>query len=277
MLHETTKTRLASLMKNPPQALVLAGPRGVGVESAAYHVATSLTSQPEMIVPKKRSGSHFVEDREAGSIIIEDIRALYGQTRSKLTKPRVFILDFGDRTMTHGAQNAFLKLLEEPQPNIHFILATHHPEFLLPTIASRCQRVNIRPITKVQSLQLIDELGISDPTKKARIQYIAEGLPAEITHLAADDTYYEQRVTAIQDAKAVLEGTSYQRMILIKKYKDQRPRALELIDDILFQLKKSLGNTQDERIVTQINTLVGAYDKIRQNGNIQLQLTRVLL
>lgn len=277
VLHQATQSRLTKLMVNPPQALLLTGPRGVGTSTAATFAAAELSSHIEKIIPKKRNGNQFVEDWEAGSIIIEDIRNLYQQTRSKFTKPRVCILDFGDRTMTHGAQNAFLKLLEEPQPNIYFILATHHPEFLLPTIISRCQRVDMRPITKQQTQELLDTLQAEDPVKRARIQYVAEGLPAEITRLAEDEKYYEQRVATVQDAKAILGGNSYQRALIIRKYKDQRHQALQFIDDMLFQLQKTLERSQDERILRQINKLIGAYDKIQQNGNIQLQLARVLL
>jgi len=39
------------------------------------------------------------------------------------------------------AQNAFLKILEEPKGNVFFILATQHPDRLLPTVLSRCSRV----------------------------------------------------------------------------------------------------------------------------------------
>ena len=63
--------------------------------------------------------------------------------------------------------------------------------------------------------------------------FIASGLPAEVTRLATDETYYSQRVQTVQDAKSALEGTSYRKLLIARKYKDQRPLALQLVDDML--------------------------------------------
>ena len=276
-LHPATAKQLERIAKNPPQALIINGKKGIGTTDVALFIAAKLTAVIQTITPKKRIGTQPVEDYDNGAIIIDDIRDLYEQTRSKLTEPRVFIFDFGDRTMTHGAQNAFLKLLEEPQPKIHFILATHHPDALLPTILSRCQRIDLRPITTEQTSRLLDQLAVTDSTKRARIEFIATGLPAELRRLAADQAYYEQRVETVQHARAIIEGTPYARLLIIRKYKDQRPQALQLIDDVLLQLQRSLTRSYDKRLIDQIDALVAAYEKIKANGNIQLQLTSVLL
>jgi DNA polymerase-3 subunit delta' len=55
---------------------------------------------------------------------------------------KIGIIRDADR-MTTEAQNAFLKTLEEPPPDSFFILHTAHPEDMLPTIRSRCQRITI--------------------------------------------------------------------------------------------------------------------------------------
>ena len=57
----------------------------------------------------------------------------------------VIILDEVDRMRTEAA-NAFLKLLEEPAPNLMFILTSSHQENLLPTITSRCQIIQMPPL-----------------------------------------------------------------------------------------------------------------------------------
>jgi DNA polymerase-3 subunit delta' len=48
--------------------------------------------------------------------------------------------------LSHEAANSILKILEEPPPNILIILLTTSESALLPTIASRCQRVELRPL-----------------------------------------------------------------------------------------------------------------------------------
>lgn len=277
VLSTKTSARIDNLIKHLPHALLLSGSRGVGVESVALYIASATAQNIQVITPKKRVGTQLVRDDENGAIVIDDIRSLYEQTRSKFTSLQLFIINCGDRPMTPGAQNAFLKLLEEPQPNVHFIIATHRVELLLPTVLSRCQRVNIQPISKEQTISLLDSLTISDPTKRARIMFIAEGLPAEISRLATDETYYLQRVETVQDAKAALEGSPYDKLLIVRKYKDQRPLAIQFVDDMLLQLRGALVRSGDKQVMERINNLVSAYEKIQANGNIQLQLARVLL
>lgn len=270
---------LKKIAAHMPGALILSGDKGIGIASIARGLASDMHIQPRIITPKKRlqGGAKLVEDYEAGSIVIEDIRALYDQTRVKFDQPQLFILDFGNRSMTHQAQNAFLKLLEEPQETIYFILATHNADELLPTIRSRCQRVDIRRCTSDQSKSLLASWKIDDATRSARIAFIADGKPAEMYRLAHDDSYYQSRVQTVQDAKAILEGATIQKLHIIHKYKDQRPAALLLIDDLTMQLERAIQGSFQPAIMQQIDSLIEAHRRIAANGNIQLQLARVLI
>ncbi|OGL21964.1 hypothetical protein A2707_01270 [Candidatus Saccharibacteria bacterium RIFCSPHIGHO2_01_FULL_45_15] len=279
VIHPISADIMKKVAANMPGALLIAGEKGVGVASIARGLAADLHIQPRIITPKKRlqAGAKLIEDYETGSIVIEDIRALYDQTRVKFDQPQLFIVDFGNRSMTHQAQNAFLKLLEEPQDNIYFILATHTADDLLPTIRSRCQRVDIRRCTSEQSKALLASWKLPDATRMARIAFIADGKPAEMYRLAHDDTYYAARVQTVQDAKAILGGTAIQKMHTIHKYKDQRPGALQLIDDLTMQLERALQASFQPNILQQIDLLIEAHRRITANGNIQLQLARVLI
>ncbi|MBM3324516.1 MAG: hypothetical protein FJY66_02480 [Calditrichaeota bacterium] len=81
------------------------------------------------------------------SILIEQIRILIRQAYRKPFQARrkVFILFHADR-MNLNTQNAFLKVLEDPPPDTHFLLASEGEGALLPTIQSRCQRIAFPPI-----------------------------------------------------------------------------------------------------------------------------------
>ncbi len=48
--------------------------------------------------------------------------------------------------LNEASANMLLKTLEEPPPGTHFLLVTHRPEALLPTIRSRCERIAFRPL-----------------------------------------------------------------------------------------------------------------------------------
>lgn len=69
---------------------------------------------------------------------IEDVRKLNDFLRLKLTEKTVVMLNDFDKS-SEEAQNAFLKALEEPQPNLTFILVATNIDAVLPTIVSRCE------------------------------------------------------------------------------------------------------------------------------------------
>lgn len=74
---------------------------------------------------------------EEGSIKIAEIHTLVSQLSITAKKPRLVMLKNAER-LTTPAQNALLKILEEPPMLVEFVLTTPSPSSLLPTIRSRC-------------------------------------------------------------------------------------------------------------------------------------------
>ncbi len=69
-------------------------------------------------------------------------------------RTRLFIFDGAD-TMTNDAANALLKVLEEPPPDVHLLLLAPSQESILPTITSRCQHIDLRPLPTRQVTQIL--------------------------------------------------------------------------------------------------------------------------
>lgn len=65
--------------------------------------------------------------------------------------------------MQPACANALLKLLEEPFPNTIFILVSNEPDKLLPTIFSRTQRFNLKPLTDEEVAEILTRQGIPYP------------------------------------------------------------------------------------------------------------------
>lgn len=91
---------------------------------------------PDVIAVERQPGARGTLRRE---ITVDQIRAL---AVDALVLPneaagKVYILPEAD-AMNLSAQNAFLKLLEEPPANVSFLLCAANPEALLPTVRSRC-------------------------------------------------------------------------------------------------------------------------------------------
>jgi hypothetical protein len=129
-----------------------------------------------------------------------------------------------------------------------------------------------------QSNELLDKLGVSDKTKRSQILFMAAGLPAELTNLAGDSDYFEKRSAMMRDARELLSGSLYQKLIIAQKYKDDRSIALQLLLDASNMLKKSIiTNPQARYDCSYIDKLLKAYQRIEANGNIRLCLASMAI
>ncbi len=272
IIHPSTKLLLDSLIADLPQSVLLTGPVGVGLGTIARYIAIQNKTQPAIVLPEKDDKV----DLEKGVISVDLIRRLYMQTRTIETKKRIIIIDYAERMGT-GAQNAFLKLLEEPGQGTYFILATHSSSKLLPTITSRVRSLEIRPITSEQSNTLLDELEIQDKTKRLQILFMATGLPAEINRLTGDSAYFDQQSNIMRDARTLLQSKTYDKLLIANKYKDNRPDALILLSYAENILRRSISAKPQLGLISQIDGLLDTYQHVQANGNIRLCLARLVL
>lgn len=166
--HDATLSSLLRALSGnrPPQGIVLAGPRGIGKATLAFHLANCLIdgTPPGSLDPASptfrqiamgahRSVLHLTRpfDEKAKKfktvLAVSEIRRL-GQFLS-MTAPgggwRVVIVDPAD-DLNVNAANALLKNLEEPPSRTVFLLIAHQPGALLPTIRSRTQTIRLSPL-----------------------------------------------------------------------------------------------------------------------------------
>jgi len=270
-IHPATKQRLDAYVRDMPQSLAFAGPEGVGLSASVSYLATALNTKPMYVLPEKDEKT----DLEKGVITVDVIRRLYAQTKTVEKGTRLIVIDYAER-MGVQAQNAFLKLLEEPGENTHFILLTHAVSKLLPTIRSRVQLLEVKPVLKEQSEELLQELKVTDPQKKAQLLFIANGLPALLTRLAHDDAAFEVRAQLIRDARTYLQGSPYERLKVAVSFKDDRQKALTMLLDAMKLLQSSLKTGQNPDHVKMIDSLLAIYERVAANGNVRLQLASIV-
>ena len=89
---------------------------------------------------------------------------------------RVVIVE-GAHSLNDDAQNAFLKMLEEPPAGVTIILCADDEECLLPTVRSRCVRVRLSAVGGREIEHWLSELGVADAPRAARLARLAEGRP----------------------------------------------------------------------------------------------------
>jgi DNA polymerase-3 subunit delta' len=154
-------------------AWLLAGARGVGkahfARAAAVRILSEAAGPPVEAAELETPGDHPIakliaagshpdlrwlqrlENEKTGklnrNIKVDQVRSLgeFMALSPALSDWRVAVIDSVDE-FEPSAANALLKMLEEPSPNTLFFLVSHAPGRLLPTIRSRCRRLDFGPL-----------------------------------------------------------------------------------------------------------------------------------
>jgi DNA polymerase-3 subunit gamma/tau len=156
--HVTRTLRNALDQNRVAHAVLFAGPRGSGKTTTARILAKALNCEAGVsgepcgqcencsTIAAGRS-LDVIEIDAASNRGIDDIKELRETVKYAPAQGRykVYIVDEVHQ-LSKDAFNAFLKTLEEPPRNVVFVLATTEPHKILPTILSRCQRFDFRPI-----------------------------------------------------------------------------------------------------------------------------------
>lgn len=100
---------------------------------------------------------------------------------------RVAVIDSVDQ-LNRNSANALLKILEEPPERTLLLLVCHAPGAVLPTIRSRCQRIDLRPLSRENAASVIARHAPElDADQARRLAQLAEGRPGRAVRLAAED------------------------------------------------------------------------------------------
>ena len=139
-------------------AYLLVGPRGTGKTTIARIFAKALNctggpnadfdpADPAVVAIAEGSHLDVIEIDGASNNSVEQVRDLRETSRyvPAQGKYKIYIIDEVHMLST-AAFNALLKTLEEPPPHVKFMFATTEVQKVLPTILSRCQRFDLKPI-----------------------------------------------------------------------------------------------------------------------------------
>ncbi len=177
--HKKIFNQLSKLYKkdNLPNKILLSGEKGIGKSTLAYHLINFVLSENEehpynfennkinsenksYKLIQNRSNLNFylidvAEDKK--NIDISQIRELIiNLNKSSFNKKKRFVLIDNIELLNINSINALLKILEEPNQNINFVLINNNKR-VLPTLKSRCLNFKVF-LTKDQSIRVVNRL-----------------------------------------------------------------------------------------------------------------------
>ena len=166
--HEEIREKLANLIKNQKisHAYLFTGKSGIGKRKVAIEFAENMmcTDSCLGIACKNceacktfyNNGDFNIIEPEKNIIKVDEIRGLINEIYLKPTKAKrkCFIINDAD-LMNESAQNALLKVLEEPPKYASIILIAENKEKLLGTIKSRVIEVAFNPLTENQMEKIL--------------------------------------------------------------------------------------------------------------------------
>tara|TARA_Y100000591_G_scaffold324094_1_gene342960 strand:- start:82 stop:1011 length:930 start_codon:yes stop_codon:yes gene_type:complete len=177
--HKEIFNQLFKLYKNNnlPNKILLSGEKGIGKSTLAYHLINSILSENEeqpydfennkinyqnksyKLLQNKSNPNFYLIDvsEDKKNIDINQIRILIlNLNKTSFNQKKRFVLIDNIELLNVNSINALLKILEEPNENINFILINNNKK-VLPTLKSRCLNFKVF-LTKDQSVKIINEL-----------------------------------------------------------------------------------------------------------------------
>jgi DNA polymerase-3 subunit delta' len=212
-----------------PHAWLIGGAQGIGKATLAYRMARFVLAHRDPLAAEVQSAEtlavdpsdHVARQVAAGAhgglltlerslndrgvlrtvITVDETRetiSFFGSTAA-VEGWRVCIVDTVDE-LNPNAANALLKILEEPPRQSLFLLVSHAPGRVLPTIQSRCRKLPLRPLAKadvIRAAALATSKAIDDPTLGEAAEAAEGSVARALTLLGGDTLKLHQKTAAL--------------------------------------------------------------------------------
>jgi len=297
-------------------AYLLVGPGRVGKGTLAINLAQALNCEGsgppcgqcrscQRIRESKHADVTTVGLDSRTEIGIDDIRGL--QRLANLPpyegKCKVLIID-GAEYLSIEAANALLKILEEPPPKVVWLLLAAEEERLLPTVISRCQRLELKPVPSERVQEVLVNSYNVDADKAKLLTQLCHGRLGWALSALADGDMLEQRSQRIDKLASLLTAGIEQRFAyaqeLASQFSQDRKAGLEITEiwfdwwrdlmlikggcqeaiinvDFMAVLKEQAGRLSLTGIKEFLNNLGLLQEAISKNVNPRLALEWLML
>ena len=257
-----------------PHALLMCGPAQVGKAHFTRHLVQYLLCQaPADLACGScdaclliKAGTHPDSKRiglvDSKQIKVEQIREIRDwETQTANQGGRMLCVIDPAEVMNHQAANALLKSLEEPTPETLLILITHQPARLLPTIRSRCHRLEL-PLPSAQQARdwLATRLDLkADPEV---LLEIASGSPLRVLN-DIDDAFLQNRQCLAEAILPLAQGKASPMQLATQLAKEDAVQLLEILYSLIADsLQHSFGRDKTAIKNKDLQDILEAYSEL---------------
>lgn len=278
LLHPETLSALNTAIANAPHAIMFTGNEGSG----KLYIARKFAS--EILQSELENHNYFLQIEPDGkSISIDQIRELQKFVRLKTTGTamiRRLIILADAHTMTVEAQNALLKLLEEPPEDTVLILTAQNDKSLKPTIKSRVQKIHIKPITRIQAVDYASTRYSTDIERA----YNLSGGDIGLFLALLEEADNHKLASAINIAKKLLTAGKFERLVAVEelsKNKEELTNLLTAMKRISTSALKQSASKSDTKLknywLKVLKSIYATEENLPHNPNTKLLLTNLFL
>lgn len=261
LINPSSASRLKLFANNPPQAVGIFGYGSAYRRQVIDHFCRMLMQQYKI---KESTIFHIVPEKN--SIGIDEVRAIRAHTRSQSQTELSRVIVIHDaQTLTKEAQNALLKLIEEPPSDTIYILSATDTAAILPTILSRLQSTTLRRLTSKQVGELSKE-------KQSLLAFLQNN-----PELVAESN--EEQSLLLAKVKQLLGVQFPERVAMCKAEYADRSTALNLIEQTISVMRGLLAGSSQrldtrriEKLCHSIETATVCHERIQKNGSTKANL-----
>lgn len=279
LLHPASREILMRFIEHPSQVVLLTGPASIGKHMIAQRLAAELLSTQLSKLPGNGMYREIISDKNV--INIEQIRNLFQffalKATGKSNTRRVVVIPDAE-LMNQPAQNALLKMLEEPPSDAVILLTSSAPHKLLPTISSRVQSLTLSKPTHDAVEEYLDGKYPLSDVKRAFVMGDGRiGAMLSVLKAADDDT-----AVSFDEIRRILGLTIFDQLLLVDtalKDKDVAKLFVDRLEQVssasLLQTAGNAKAVEQWKRISQASYVAG--DALMKNGNPKLVLTELML
>ncbi len=254
---------------------IFEGERGIGKSTIAMHFAKSLICDNASGCGSCDSCKSFerlahpdvilVSETEKSEIGVDTARSLIKEAylRPQISKKRVFIIKNAEK-LNKSAQNALLKIIEEPPEYAVFMLLCENPAMLLNTILSRGVRIALPPLDKESLMGILkDDFG---DKADFYISYCG-GNPGKLLEIVSDEEFGTMRECVTDSFKWLFADRYgiYKICDVFEKYKAKKDMLFSITESFFRDILLSKLGKEKYIINSDKNGLLNKYaDKITE-------------